>query len=157
MNRHRIPFATLATLAAGALVLGACAITGKAPPLPEIASGMPPAWSERSLPDAGIAPTAPDWWRSFNSEELSALISAALAANPDLAIAVERVRQAEAQVRIAGASLFPEVNFGAGTSRRETRPEGGPWTGSSGSNAVLSASYELDLWGGNAAGVRAAE
>ena len=157
MNRHRIPFATLATLAAGALVLGACAITVTAPPLPEIASGMPPAWSERSLPDAGIAVTAPDWWRNFSSEELSALISAALSANPDLAIAVERVRQAEAQVRIAGATLFPELDFGAGTSRRETRPDGGAWNRSDGSSAIFSASYEIDLWGRNAAGVRAAE
>jgi NodT family efflux transporter outer membrane factor (OMF) lipoprotein len=157
MNRHRIPFATLATLAAGALVLEACAITATAPRLPEIASGMPPAWSEQSLPDAGIAVTAPDWWRNFSSEELSALISAALSANPDLAIAVERVRQAEAQVRIAGATLFPELDFGAGTSRRETRPDGGAWNRSDGSSAVFSASYEIDLWGRNAAGVRAAE
>jgi NodT family efflux transporter outer membrane factor (OMF) lipoprotein len=67
------------------------------------------------------------------------------------------VRQAEAQVRIAGATLFPELNFGAGTSRRETRPDGGTWSRSDGSSATFSASYELDLWGGNAAGVRAAE
>jgi NodT family efflux transporter outer membrane factor (OMF) lipoprotein len=144
-------------LAVAALALGACSITGKAPQVPEIASSMPLAWSERSLSDAGAAVTAPDWWRSFSSDELSALIAAALGTSPDLAIAVERVRQAEAQVRIAGASLFPELNFGAGTVRRETRPDGGPWIRSDGSNAVFSASYELDLWGGNAAGVRAAE
>ena len=46
--------------------------------------------------------------------------------NPDMAIAAERVRQAEAQVKIAGASLFPELSFGAATSRREVRPDGGP-------------------------------
>ena len=72
-------------------------------------------------------------------------------------IAAERVRQAEAQVRIAGASLFPQLSFGAGTSRRETRPDGGTWSTSDGSSATFSASYELDLWGRNAAGVRAAE
>jgi len=125
--------------------------------LPAIASAMPAAWDERALAAADAAVTAPDWWRSFNSEELASLIAAALSANPDLVIAAERVRQAEAQVRIAGASLFPEVNFGAGTSRRETRPDGGTWSTSDGSSAVLSASYELDLWGRNAAGVRAAE
>ncbi len=142
--------------AAAVLVLGigACAITDKAQQLPAIASGMPSAWAEPSLADGGV--TAPDWWRRFNSEELSALIAAALAANPDLVIAAERVRQAESQVRIAGASLFPEIHFGAGTSRRETRPDGGEWSTSDGSNASFSASYELDLWERNAAGARAA-
>jgi NodT family efflux transporter outer membrane factor (OMF) lipoprotein len=139
------------------LALGACSITGTAPQLPAIASDMPGAWVERARSEAGAAVTAPDWWRSFSSEELSALIAAALNANPDLVIAAERVRQAEAQARIAGASLFPELNFGAGTSRREVRPDGGDWSRSDGSSASFSASYELDLWGRNAAGVRAAD
>jgi multidrug efflux system outer membrane protein len=148
-------FAIPVTLAVAALALGACSITGKALYLPEIAADMPPVWAERALSDAAV--TAPDWWRSFSSEELSALIAAALSANPDLVIAAERVRQAEAQVRIAGATLFPELSFGAGTSRRETRPHGGAWSTADGSSATFSASYELDLWGRNAAGVRAAE
>ena len=148
-------FASMAAL----LALGACSSAGKAPEAPAIANNMPAAWAERALPGAVVdtAVTAPDWWRSFSSEELSALIAAALSDNPDLVIAVERVRQAEAQARIAGASLFPELNFGAGTSRRETRPDGGDWSRNDGSSAALSASYELDLWGRNAAGVRAAE
>jgi len=159
--RHRTPsrragqLAASLTVAVAVLALGACSITGKAPEVPAIASNMPPAFTERALADAAV--TEPDWWRSFSSEELSALTAAALGANPDLVIATERVRQAEAQVRIAGASLFPEINFGAGTSRRETRPDGGSWSTTDGSSAAFSASYELDLWGRNAAGVRAAE
>ena len=98
-----------------------------------------------------------DWWRGFGSPELSGFIDNALLANPDMAIAMERVRQAEAQVRVAGASLFPALNLGADTSRRETRPPGGPFRGDSSSNLGLSASYEVDLWGGIAAGVRSAE
>jgi multidrug efflux system outer membrane protein len=152
-NRRTGRFASSVTLAV--LALGACSIIGKAPQVPGIAADMPAAWAERALSDAAV--TAPDWWRSFSSEELSDLIAAALSANPDLVIAAERVRQAEAEVRIAGASLFPELSFGAGTSRRETRPHGGAWSTADGSSATFSASYELDLWGRNAAGVRAAE
>jgi NodT family efflux transporter outer membrane factor (OMF) lipoprotein len=100
---------------------------------------------------------AADWWRSFDSEELSTLVAAALSASPDIAIAAERVRQAEAQVRIAGASLFPLVTFGAATSRRETRPDGGSWNATDGSSAAFSASYEIDLWGRNASTLRSAE
>jgi multidrug efflux system outer membrane protein len=135
-----------------ALLLGACAITGRAPaPAPD----MPQAYTEPAAPDAAVP--AREWWGAFGSPELSSLVAAALAANPDLAIAAERVRQAEAQVSIAGASLFPALNFGAGSSRRETRVDGGSWQSGDASSATLSASYEVDLWGKNASGVRSAE
>jgi len=134
------------------MLLGACAITGNAPaPAP----AMPQAYAESAVPDTA-APAA-DWWGAFGSQELSTLITAAIASNPDLAIAAERVRQAEAQARIAGATLFPVLNFGAGSSRRETRVDGGSWQTSDASSAALSASYEVDLWGKNASGVRSAE
>ena len=134
------------------MLLGACAITGNAPaPAPD----MPQAFAEPAVPDAAVP--AQDWWSAFGSQELSSLVAAALAANPDLAIAAERVRQAEAQVRIAGATLFPALNFDAGTARRETRVDGGSWQTGNASSATLSASYEVDLWGKNASGVRSAE
>ncbi len=104
----------------------------------------PPAYSEQVVGPAVSA----DWWKTFNSTELQALVEEALKGSPDLAIAMERVRQAEAQVRIAGSSLFPALNFGMDS--RKTR-------NSESSSASLSASYELDLWGRNAAGVSAAE
>jgi multidrug efflux system outer membrane protein len=134
------------------MLLGACAITGNAPaPAPD----MPQAFAEPAAPDAAVP--ARNWWGAFGSPELSALVAAALDANPDLAIAAERVRQAEAQVSIAGATLFPALNFGAGSSRRETRVDGGGWQAGNASSATLSASYELDVWGKNASGVRSAE
>jgi len=144
------PVSAVAALATLALV--ACA-TVDSPP--QGAPPMPSGWAEQSAPDA-VALTR-DWWRGFGSDELSALIDAALRANPDMSIAAERVRQAEAQVRVAGATLFPALNFGADTGRRETRPHGGRWSGDDSSSASLSASYELDLWGRNAAGVRSAD
>src|SRR5271154_5123019 len=42
-----------------------------------------------------------DWWRGFGSTELDALIDQARAQNLDIAAAIARVRQADAQVRIA--------------------------------------------------------
>jgi outer membrane protein, multidrug efflux system len=140
----------LAVLAA--LALGACATSGHKPaPAP----GMPGAWAESSAPDS--ASPARDWWLSFGSEELSELIDASLSASPDLAIAVEHVRQAEAQVSIAGSTLFPSLNFGADTTRLETHPQGGSWKSDNSSSAILRASYEIDLWGRNASDVRAAQ
>jgi NodT family efflux transporter outer membrane factor (OMF) lipoprotein len=100
------------------------------------------------------------WWRGFRSPELDALIDAARQRNFDIAAAIARVRQADAQVRIAGASLLPAIGASGDTSWQHF----GLRTGSSarvratggGSNASvdqhsysigLSASYEADLWG----------
>ena len=139
-----------------AALLGGCAVTGNAPaPAPDMPLVFAEASAAESLPTNAAMPAA-DWWASFGSAELTALIAASEAANPDLAIAAERVRQAEAQVRTADASLFPALNLGMGSSRRETRPDGGEWTATDSSSASLSASYELDLWGRNAAGRDAA-
>jgi multidrug efflux system outer membrane protein len=134
------------------LVLSSCGTT-QSPQAP--APAVPPEFTEQ--PPAGAVAPSPEWWMSFGSTELSALVAAALQANPDVAIAAERVIQAEAQVRIAGASLFPQLNFGYATSRRETRPNGGSWSANDGASAALSASYEVDLWGRNASDLRSAE
>ena len=87
-------FAALAV----SLALVACAMTGS-PPAPAPAPAMPSAWTEAGAADE-VALTQ-DWWRAFGSAGLSTLIDDALRASPDEAIAAERVRQAEAQARIA--------------------------------------------------------
>ena len=110
----------------------------------------PGAWNESAAADS--AAVTPTWWTSFGSTELHSLIAQALQGSPDLAIATERVLQAEAQVRIAGASLFPTLDLGVGSAARQTN---GKRTESS--SAALSVSYEVDLWGRNRSGVRAAE
>lgn len=138
-----------------ALVMAGCITVGDVPH--DLRPGMPLAWAESGAAGADEDELTRDWWRGFDSMELVELIAAALDASPDMGIATERVRQAEAQARIAGATLFPTLNLSAGTGRRETRSPGGNWSGENSSNASLSASYEIDLWGRIAAGVNSAE
>ncbi|WP_160000136.1 efflux transporter outer membrane subunit [Roseomonas sp. 18066] len=129
------------------LALAACATASNARP-----PGLPIAEQFRH---AGQAPPQwPDaqWWQGFGSGELDRLMAAATAGNLDLAAAQARIRQADASLRIAGASLLPEVSAGGSGGRSAN---GGRTRNSYG--ASLSASYELDLWGGNAASRRAAE
>ena len=114
----------------------------------------PVAWNEAGAGN-GAAVTA-DWWGTFGSAELQQLVDRALAGSPDLAIATERVRQAEAQVRVTGASLFPTLDLGVGTSTRSSSDNRGSAT-TNATSAQLSASYELDLWGRNRLGVRSAQ
>ena len=54
---------------------------------------------------------APDWWRGFRSRELTMLVERAQLANLDIAAAVARIVQADAQTRIAGAPLLPAIDF----------------------------------------------
>ena len=84
----------------------------------------PAQWNE--APAEQSAPLSAEWLSAFESVELIQLVDAALVGSPDLAIAAERVRQAEAQVQVAGASLFPSLSLGAGSSRRVTDTEGAP-------------------------------
>jgi NodT family efflux transporter outer membrane factor (OMF) lipoprotein len=104
------------------------------------------------------------WWRGFKSPELNGLIEDARARNFDIAAAIARVRQADAQVRIAGAPLLPDIGGNAsaswqheGINTGSTLVSGGGRGGSNASfdfhsyGAGLSASYELDFWGRNRA------
>jgi outer membrane protein TolC len=74
--------------------------------------------------------------------------------NYEIAAAFSRIKQAEAQARIAGAPLLPNVGLNAGANR-EMPISGGTPTNSA--NASLQISYEIDFWGKNRAGVEAAE
>src|ERR1044072_3384415 len=93
-----------------ALTLGGCGLTS---PMLKPNVNTPVGWNESS--SAAAMTVSQEWWGSYGSAELQSLVNEALAGSPDLAIATERVRQAEAQVRIAGSSLFPQLNLGGGT------------------------------------------
>ena len=101
----------------------------------------PAAW-----PDA-------EWWKQFNSPQLTKLVEAAKDENYDLKAAAARVREADAEARIAGAALLPSVDASGGATRSHS-PSGSSSSGRSSYvnksyNATLSASYELDFWGKN--------
>lgn len=95
----------------------------------------------------------PEWWAEFHSPALTTLITEAQKASPDLQAAVARVREADAQLRIAGAPLLPAVNANAGETRQKQASKSGTVSFSNkpfnSATASLSASYELDFWGKN--------
>ena len=76
--------------------------------------------AQQSLPPT--APPALDWWRGFRSRELTGLIEEAQTSNFDIAIAMARIIQADAQSKIAGAPLLPAADFDASVTR--SRPRG---------------------------------
>ncbi len=91
------------------LVLASC--TTKEPPsganiLPDSARAqIPGAWAGQHRGGDVV----PDWVRSFGDKELTALVADAIARNPDLAAAAAHVEASRAAVRVAAASLYPQI------------------------------------------------
>lgn len=130
--------------------------------LPDPALDVPQGYKAARLATALDAPPTLDWWRSFRSPELTQLMEEAQTVNLDIAAATARFRQADAQARITGAALLPNLS-GAG-SETYSRTSGSSASGltNGGRETVnysssLSASYELDFWGKNRDAAQAAE
>ena len=87
-----------------------------------------------------------DWWAAFGSQNLNALVTEALGANQTLAAGIANVDAARAALKVSNASLLPQAN--ASLSASSDTESGLDDVSSSGR---LSASYELDLFGANAA------
>jgi outer membrane protein, multidrug efflux system len=130
----------------------------------ELGVDIPPAYQTAHGTSVAGRP-ALDWWRGFRSPELTRLIEEAQTANFDIAAAVARIRQADAQSKIVGSALLPAVNFNANATRSRSSQAGGSTLtsgGGGGSERVsyslaLNASYELDFWGKNRDAAQAAE
>ncbi|ANE56584.1 efflux transporter outer membrane subunit [Methylomonas sp. DH-1] len=104
----------------------------------------PEGWRQAAA--TGAAQVDPQWWRAFASAELDRLMAQALAYNNDLAAAEQRIAQARAQARIAGAGLWPAAGLNA--SYTDNRNE---LTDSQKASGQFDIAYEVDLWGANRA------
>jgi len=151
-------------LAPGALaLLLAAPLTGCFLPNNIIPAGIPIPGRYREAPrhpDSALPSVV--WWRGFGSKELTDLIEESLTSNFDVAAAVARIVQADANSRIVGAALLPIVDLNASATRSRASQSTGGGGGGGRSERVtystsLSASYEIDFWGKNRAALRAAE
>src|SRR5579863_1545106 len=142
----------LALLGAVCALLAGCSV-GPAYKRPDVA--LPAQWHESAGAGTGdvsasVWPAA-EWWHGFGSAKLDELIAEAERNNDDLAGAIARVQEADAQARIAGAALLPSLDLGATATRQRAQVTGlGPRVYNT-FNPELSASYELDFWGKNRA------
>ena len=149
--------------------LGGCLLTGDKP---EPGLDIPPAYSAgpRSPAAAEVAVPPLDWWRAFRSRELTEIIETAREGNLDIAAAIARIVQADANARIAGAALLPIIDLNGNAQENQQSKTTGSTNvisiSRSGASvaiithnltATLNASYEIDFWGKNRSLVRAAE
>ena len=127
--------------------------------LPDPALEVSPQYKYAGKADA---PPTLDWWRGFRSPELTQLMEEAQTVNLDIAAAVSRIREADAQARQAGAALLPSLSGGGQESYSRTSGSSSSGLTNGGREVVnyqasLSASYVIDFWGQNRDALQTAE
>lgn len=140
---------------------------------PDLATPPPPRFAEAKPASAPPIPPDRDFAAKFGSRELTGLVERAVLDNQDIAAAVGRIAQADAQARVASAALWPSISF-QGITRTNRTPgttlnvgsaSTGFNPGTGGSTTLtgnlpdarnfgffqlgLTASYEVDFWGKN--------
>ncbi|QGZ43046.1 efflux transporter outer membrane subunit [Pseudoduganella flava] len=128
-----------------ALALSACAISG---PAPTVDAQQPVAW-QAPLPHHGAVGELSGWWRSQGDPLLAELVEAAQTVSPTVASARTRIASAREQRVAAGAALAPALDA-AVTSTRASQQSAGLGANTT-SQALLQASWEVDVFGANRA------
>ena len=96
-----------------------------------------------------------DWWKNYNDEVLINHFQTLYENNHDLRIAALKTKQAEENIRLAGANQLPQLGFDGSVSRvfRGPRTQVGsvviPKYIQNEIFLPLNASYEIDIWGQN--------
>lgn len=109
----------------------------------------PTAWRLSEQDARDLANTV--WWEQLGDPVLNDLVATALHENKDLMIAAARVDQFAGNYGIVRSGLFPQV--GAGYEVRRQRDISAVVVGAGGGetynsyDAVLNASWEIDIWG----------
>jgi NodT family efflux transporter outer membrane factor (OMF) lipoprotein len=117
----------------------------------------------RAAGDARVDEPVARWWTLFNDAELNRLMDAAVAANPSVALAHARLREARAALRAAHANELPNTGATAAYLRAHNLTsalEGGGQNGSSSDlnlyAVAFDATWEIDLFGANRRAAEAA-
>lgn len=131
------------------LLLTACAV--QRPPA-QVPAPVPAGW-QAPLPHHGSLRDMARWWERQDDPLLVELIGAAQAVSPTVAQAGTRLAQARAAGVTARAALLPGLSAQGSASRGFNENLGAIATTG---QAALQASWEIDLFGGNAAASDAA-
>lgn len=165
------------TIAVVAALLSACSLTptGQQPALdvpsafaeadthpitPLAPAENPGQW--RPAQPADLQPPSP-WWKVLGDPVLTRLQEEALAANPDVSIAMARLQQARALTARSESARAPSLDAGFGPTRQRTSGAAeGYRDGEPGSTQTLwraqaSVAYEVDLFGRVSAAIEAAQ
>ena len=142
MIRRSLLCAVLASALAGCMV---------GPDYERPQTPVPPTYADAPPADAAAAtPIRADWWTLYDDPTLNNLVDTALSDNLDVAFAVARIEEMDADLVEANAALFPEFDvLGAAARSRSsgTITTPAPTRLSNDLRVALSTSFEIDFWG----------
>ena len=106
------------SLAAFALLatLGGCDLDWQKP---DVSAPPPPRFREAKPASAPSLGSARDFTARFGSRELSGVVDQALENNYDIAAAVARIAQADAQARVSSSALWPALTMNNSAQRNQ--------------------------------------
>ena len=135
----------------GAIIIAAIALAGCEHFDPTLPYTVPDEFEANSNTEPA---RVSEWWKRFGSGELNAYMGAVSDGNLDVAVAVARLEQSEAQSDVALAALFPVLSYTDNSVR--SRASGttvpgkiSPATYRSSFTKQINASYVVDVWGLN--------
>ena len=132
------------------LALGGCMV-GPDYERPSVA--LPGAFPGAVPADTASNAVDHEWWQLFGDPVLNELVGAALESNTDIAQAVARIEEADANLRVVRAALFPEIDLSGNANRTAfsntvaSPPSPGTPSVRNDLRLVLSSSFEVDFWG----------
>ncbi len=146
----RSRFSGTALIIACSCAVGGC-VQGPNYQKPEVA--VPPAYRYgNAIPSLGVAGYQ-SGWLAFGDPQLNALVAECLENNRDLRVATARVDEFAAILAGTRSQAFPQVGYALGGTRQRASERGAvpipsfsdPYSTSL--STLLSASWEIDLWG----------
>ena len=163
MNKPKTAQSWRACLSVGTAL--ATLLAGCATPPPQVltAQRVPTHFVGPNPKSAQLWPRA-NWWRLFDSPELSKLIERAQTSNRDLAASAARIQEANAEVTIQRSALFPQFDvqasaerIGEGSGALSSNVQGQPSLTVNSFGLSGNANYSLDVWGLARDNLRSAE
>lgn len=131
------------------LSLGGCMV---GPDYVRPAVDVPAAWRIDEAQARDVSGTA--WWEQFGDPALNELITEALAQNKDVRIAAARIEEYRGRLAVTRSALFPQVGANVAAARQRASHQSSfityPDSASTQFNsyqALVSASWQIDLWG----------
>ena len=110
---------------------------------------LPKEWEESGTVFQQTLPVDDHWWKSFQDTKLDSLIALAVDRNYSVAMAINRIAAARANLWAERGNFFPSIGLNAGRTRQETSGNTSslPQSTEHYYDAAVSMSWEIDVFG----------
>lgn len=114
-----------------------------------LAHQLPETWQEQDALFQQVLPKDDQWWKSFGDATLDSLITLAMNRNYSVLMAVNRMDQAKASLRITQSNYYPSFTMDAGWNRKQTSGNigTGPRSWNGYYDASVNMSWQMDVFG----------